>query len=453
LEQNYRSSSRILQAANAVVAKNRDRKEKALWTENPEGDRIVRFEAGNEQEEAVYILKEIRNGLLDGRRRRDHAILYRTNAQSRAIEDVFVNFSMPYRIIGGLRFYERKEVKDLVAYLRIAHNPLDSVSLKRVLNVPARGIGSTTAKTLDEEAARLERSHWDVILEAHLVPDLGPKAKTALRLFAEMVLSLRRLAESGAPVTRIAETILRETGYLSELESRRDHESESRIENIRELVTVTTKYDAEAFEPSLSGFLEQVALVSDLDSLDASADAVTLMTLHSAKGLEFPVVFLAGMEEGLFPHMRSLQSDRDLEEERRLCYVGMTRARQKLYLTHAYRRSLFGSSSVTRPSRFLGEVPKEVLEGSFESEPRVDMAVHRARSEHAPRKLWDGGPQFPAPPAADGLRPGQKVKHVQFGVGVVLSAKADGGDVLVQVAFPVVGVKKLMLSLAKLERV
>ena len=455
LEQNYRSTKTILDAAHGVVSWNVGRKEKKLWTENEPGPPIVRREAENEQEEAVFVVRRIWEAVRSGSRKYgDFAILYRTNAQSRVFEEVFLNFSTPYRIIGGVRFYERREVKDILAYLRVIHNPLDSVSLKRIINVPTRGIGATTIARLEQEAHELKRALWDVVLEAHLIQDLLPRARNAVTQFGAMILELRNLRE-GHSVTEVARAVLDKTGYLADLEAERTVEAQTRAENVRELLTVTTEFDTSADDRTLAAFLEQVSLVSDLDDLNNERDAVTMMTLHSAKGLEFPVVFLVGLEEGIFPHSRSATSDKELEEERRLCYVGITRARQELYLTHAYRRTLFGTISTNPPSRFLKESPSELYDT-----PVSLSSFTPDREPAGPRRLWVTAPSTPrqqniqSMSGEDGFRPGQKVKHDTFGTGVVLKVERLEHDIQVSVAFPTPhGIKKLLQSFAKLKKV
>jgi DNA helicase-2/ATP-dependent DNA helicase PcrA len=461
LEQNYRSTKTILEAAYGVVSQNRSRADKKLWTDNDEGCLLIRKEAENEQEEAVYVVRKIRDEVHAGRRKYgDFAILYRTNAQSRIFEEVFMNFTTPYRIIGGVRFYERKEVKDILAYLRVIQNPLDSVSLKRIINVPTRGIGQSTLATLEGIAQENGHSLWDMITEAHNIQQLMPRARKAVTAFAALIMELREL-KNKLMLTQLAELVLGKTGYLAELEAEKTMESQSRAENVKELLTVTTKFELESDDRSLGAFLESVSLVSDLDSLQTGTDAVTMMTLHSAKGLEFPVVFLVGLEEGIFPHSRSLDTDKELEEERRLCYVGITRAKEQVTLSHAYRRTLFGSISSNPPSRFLKEIPAHLFQGysvaslsSFTPEPEYDPS-HRPS---APRKLWVSAPPTPKQEKAQAngafeLKPGQKVSHTVFGVGVVLSAKPEGEDLQVAVAFPMHGVKKLMQSFANLKKV
>lgn len=462
LEQNYRSTKNILEAAYGVVSQNRGRKEKKLWTENEQGGPIVHREAENEILEAEFVVQKLWEGVRSGARKHsDYAILYRTNAQSRAFEEMFLNWATPYRIVGGVRFYERKEVKDILAYLRVIHNPLDSVSLKRILNVPARGIGATSLGVLEKEAEQHGQPLWDVISHADSLAAIQARIRKALLGFVRMVEQLRAVRES-VPLTELAQAALDATGYLRDLEAEKNIESETRAENVRELLTVTTEFDATADDRTLGAFLEQVSLVSDLDSLDTKAEAVTLMTLHTAKGLEFPVVFLVGMEEGVFPHIRSMQSDSELEEERRLCYVGITRAKEELYLSHAYRRTLFGNTSYSPPSRFLRDIPEHLVSGppiaGSRDEDQQSMWHTPPGEAIRPAKLWTSGPVNPrqervqAATGSGGFRAGDKVRHGTFGKGVVLKAEAVGDDTQVSVAFPDVGVKKLLQSFAKLVR-
>lgn len=455
LEQNYRSTRVILDAAHGVVSHNRTRKPKRLWTQNADGVLLHREEADNERDEAAFVARKVYEATRYGQRRyRDFAILYRTNAQSRVFEEVFLQFGIPYRIVGGLRFYERKEVKDILAYLRILHNPHDSVSLKRILNVPSRGIGTTTLSTLESMTRKSGHSLWNIVCEAHLLSQLNPRARNAVAAFASLILELQKLRDSST-VTALTQAVLQKTGYLAELEADKSHEAQSRAENVKELLTVTTQFDSSADDRSLAAFLEQVSLVSDLDTWDTGANNVTMMTLHSAKGLEFPVVFLVGMEEGIFPHVRSKNTDHELEEERRLCYVGITRACEELYLTHAYRRTLYGTPATNPPSRFLSEIPAHLFQPG--TEPAVSPPFKSSASDEevrGGRKLWAEALSTPsqqqAQAAAAKFRPGQKVKHNTFGVGVVLSVKNVDGDVQLSVAFPEVGVKQLLQSFAKL---
>lgn len=468
LEQNYRSTQNILTAAYEVVRHNRGRKDKKLWTENSEGGLLQRFEAENEQEEAVWIARTIREAVLAGRRKwSDFAILYRTNAQSRILEEVFVNWGLGqrYRIVGGVRFYERKEIKDVMAYLRVVYSPADSISLRRILNVPARGIGATTLTALEEEMALSGRTLWEVLQDAGSLSQVQARTRGKLVEFAGLIQQLRAEREH-LTVTELTRKVLDRTGYLRALEEEKSIESQSRLENVQELLSVTKEFEAQTETPTLSTFLEQVSLVSDIDSLDTQADAVTMMTLHSAKGLEFPVVYIVGMEENIFPHIRSRESDREMEEERRLCYVGITRAKEELNLSHAGRRTLYGSISYNPPSRFLKEIPIELFHGGKGKAGRgpavsgfdPDEALETPRRGIPPgKKLWDEGTRSPLEEErlaqASEYKVGQRVKHAVFGVGVVLKTMGEGDNAAVEVVFPKVGSKKLLLAYAKLEKV
>jgi DNA helicase-2/ATP-dependent DNA helicase PcrA len=463
LEQNYRSTKKILDAAYSVVKNNRGRKEKRLWTENDDGEAVALYEAMNEQEEAVFLANSLRELTEnEGRRLSDVAVLYRTNAQSRALEEVFINYRIPYQIIGGLRFYERREIKDLMAYLRLIHNPFDSVSLRRVINVPARGIGAGTWAKIEELGQQRGVALWDIVTDPAAL-GLKPTLVKAVQSFTALIASLRA-RQSQRTVTKLLEDILAETGYLRLLQAEKTVEAQSRVENIQELLTVTQQFEASTEDPSLRAFLEQTALIADVDSLASGdpGDAVVLMTLHSAKGLEFPIVFLIGMEEGIFPHFRSMQSDTAMEEERRLAYVGITRAKERLYLTFAARRTLFGNTQMNAVSRFVREIPLELF-----AIPAGAPLPSFARSRRTELHSWGAGPGTapakPAPsptaakpkPAAVGetYKPGEKVQHAVFGKGVVVGCVGAGDDAQVTVAFPNVGVKKLVAGYARLDRI
>ncbi|REJ36795.1 MAG: DNA helicase PcrA, partial [Bacillota bacterium] len=380
LEQNYRSTKRILEAANNVIANNLDRPEKKLWTHNPEGDPIIFYQAGDEREEAAFVGDEIRHGVLEeGRSYRDFAILYRTHAQSRTFEEEFIRRGIPYRIVSGVRFYERKEIKDLLAYLRLIFNPYDSLSLRRIINVPKRGIGDTTLSRLDDYAAAMGMPLYETLNDEAALAELSPAAAGKVRAFYELVEGWRRLV-GAVSLTALAERVLEESGYLAELHAERSVEAEARIENLKEFLSVTRQFELEQGQ-DLGAFLEHVALVSDVDVYDPQADSVVMMTLHAAKGLEFPVVFLVGMEEGVFPHSRAVMEPGELEEERRLCYVGMTRAKERLYLTCAQQRMLYGEPVASAVSRFVGEIPEHLVENRSE-EIRAQAA--RARWQVLP---------------------------------------------------------------------
>jgi DNA helicase-2/ATP-dependent DNA helicase PcrA len=453
LTQNYRSTQQILDAAHAVIEKNPSRVDKKLWTENGAGSKVTSSLAGTEQEEAIGVVDAILAGVrAGGRRYGEYAVLYRTNAQSRVLEEAFLTMRVPHVLVGGQRFYERKEVRDLVAYLRLALNPADDAAFRRVVNVPARGIGQTSLAQLESFATREGCSMLGAIRRQGAEAVLAKRALASLREFEALVEEAAQISGQGR-VTPVLKHLLDRSGYVEALRAERTEESLGRLENLQELINVTTEYDASTPEPSLGAFLESVALVSDVDSFTEREDAVTLMTMHSSKGLEFPVVFIVGMEEGVFPHSRSLGTDGGIEEERRLCYVAMTRAREELHLVRATRRALFGQPSFNPRSRFLDDLPAgstEPLFGEAEAEAplrqlRADRtgryAVVEPAAAREKRPLW-------APP----FQVGQRVTHGKFGVGVVVACAPLKNDAEVTVAFPgAVGVKKLVQSLAKLE--
>jgi DNA helicase-2/ATP-dependent DNA helicase PcrA len=473
LEQNYRSTQNILDAAYNVVRNNRGRKDKKLWTENPSGDEINLYEAMNEQEEGVFLATTISKAVkAKTRRYSDFAVLYRTNAQSRVLEEVFINYKIPYRIVGGVKFYERREIKDIIAYLRLIHNPYDSVSLKRIINVPTRGIGVGTIAKLEERAQIEDVPLWDVIADVANLPDLKPTAKKNVEKFLALIAYLRGKQED-LTVTRLVEEIIEHTGYVRELEQERTVEAQTRIENIKELFTVTKNFEASTEEPTLGSFLEQTALIADIDSLEQGTDMVILMTLHSAKGLEFPVVFLTGLEEGVFPHARSMQSDREMEEERRLAYVGITRAKDELYLTFATRRTIFGNTMMAQVSRFVREVPQELFKrpegsrrgssiggggrvlGRWSRDEYSQVSWEDAQAATRAAEQARRAPVSPKPASADAppFKVGDRVRHAVFGEGRVVSCEGNGDEAKVTVAFPNIGVKRLVAGFARLEKV
>ncbi|MBO8142527.1 MAG: DNA helicase PcrA [Firmicutes bacterium] len=483
LEQNYRSTKRIVEAANRVIANNLERPDKTLWTANPPGDRLQFFAAEDEREEAAFVADEIRDGAARGRPYRDFAILYRTHAQSRTFEEEFIRRGVPYRIVSGVRFYERREIKDLLAYLRLVFNPYDGFSLRRIVNVPKRGIGDATLGRLEEYAAATGLPLFEAMGDDEALASLSSALAARVRAFYEMVTNWRA-AVGKISLTALAERILNESGYLQELAAQRTVEAEGRAENLREFLSVTRQFEEEQ-GGDLGAFLEHVALVSDVDAYDSAADSVTLMTLHAAKGLEFPVVFLVGMEEGVFPHSRAVMEPGQLEEERRLCYVGMTRAMERLYLTCARRRLLYGEPVAGQVSRFVGEIPEELLEdrtadrraeahragwvvlpggaarrraGELNAPFRKAAASSpsAASSPGAPVSLSPGALRSPGGSAGGGaeaaFRPGDRVRHRVFGSGTVVSCEASGPDTVLTVAFPGQGVKKLLAGLAPLEK-
>lgn len=366
LEQNYRSTMNILNAANSLIAHNARRKHKDLWSENGYGDRITLVECGDEKEEALYLVRQILQYKSQDMRLEDMVIFYRVHAQSRIFEDMLRKFNVRYRIVGGVRFYDRREIKDLMAYLKVLVFPQDELSLKRILNVPARGIGKKTFDVLEAYRKEHSLSLYEAVQAAEKIPGVGTKVKGALRCFVQFIEDLKA-AKQGLLPSEALERVLEETGYLTELQSERTIEAQARIENIREFIGVAQEFEENGLEENhgrmIEGFIESLSLQTDLDTWDAEADTLTLMTLHTAKGLEFSVVFMVGMEEGIFPHSNSLgESSEEIEEERRLCYVGMTRAKMKLHLTYASSRKLYGVRGFNLPSRFLNEIPHELYE-------------------------------------------------------------------------------------------
>jgi DNA helicase-2/ATP-dependent DNA helicase PcrA len=437
LEQNYRSTRTIIEAAHEVVRRNRSRRDKELWTENVDGHAIDVYESANEQEEAIHIANVIANKVAtENRRFADFVVLYRMNAQSRVFEDVFLSYRVPYVLIGALRFYERREIKDVLAYLRLASNPNESISLKRVVNNPPRGIGPTTVARIEQYAADNDILLWEALKRADDIPDLQKKARRELKNFVALVEYLHSKRDAYS-VQRLVEDALEQSGYVRHLMSDRSMDAESRVENVKEFLSVTEEFEKVSQEHSLREFLEQVALISDIDTYEESGNAVTLMTLHAAKGLEFPVVFIAGMEEGLFPHQRSMSDRDELEEERRLCYVGMTRAKEELHLSHAHLRTFMGKTERRQSSRFLAEVPDHLL---------------ARRPASRPKKLWQSSGEPRRNPSTSTFRPGEKVMHLQFGRGIVLNSTGMGDEEQVTIAFDDHGLKKLQVGYAKLEK-
>ncbi|EOD00301.1 UvrD-helicase domain-containing protein [Caldisalinibacter kiritimatiensis] len=452
LEQNYRSTKTILEAANTVIANNWGRKNKRLWTSNNEGDPINIYKADNEHDEANFIISKIRE--ISRKEDVDYsnfAILYRTNAQSRVLEESLIKANIPYRIVGGLKFYDRKEIKDIIAYLRLIQNPLDDISLKRIINVPKRGIGKKTIEKLEQYSLQKGESIYSVILDAEEVPGLSQRAITKLKSFASMVGKFIAMKEI-IGVKELIEKVIDETGYLNKLREEDSIESRTRIENIQEFLSVALDFEQTSEEKTLEEFLANISLLSDIDKTDESqTNCITLMTLHSAKGLEFPVVFLAGMEEGIFPISRALTSEDDLEEERRLCYVGITRAKEKLYLTYTNFRTIYGRTSYNSVSRFIDEIPDNLINDCNE----ISKSVNANKGFGNSNKYFMGyKPETISKPSSNGkkeVQVGAKVKHKLWGVGTVVQVKKQGSSTEISVAFDGEGVKKLMLEYAPIE--
>ena len=460
LEQNYRSTKNILEASNAVIRNNEGRKGKELWTDHGEGDKVQCYTAMNEHDEAQYVAAQILAGYSAGRSWKDHAVLYRMNAQSNQLEQAFKRNGIPYRIIGGIRFFDRAEVKDMLAYLSAVNNPGDDLRLSRIINNPPRGIGATTVDRAQSIAQAEGKSLWEVISHARDWPELQ-KAAPKLGQFAELMDDLRKLSRE-LPLPEFYEEVVARTGYALMLEQKNTIEDRTRLENVRELATSIQNYlDNAVEEPSLSGFLDEIALYTDIDSHDPSEDCAVMMTMHSAKGLEFPVVFVVGVEEGIFPGIRAIGEPAEMEEERRLCYVAMTRAKEKLHMTCAAQRMLFGRTNANRPSRFLGEIPPELVEKSGrlpygEGERSVRKTAPVRRTFDPGFSLGHTAPAAPSassgtgqPAAAgDGFHMGDTVRHKAFGKGLITKLTPMGGDALVEIAFDSVGTKKLMLKSA-----
>lgn len=469
LEQNYRSTKSILDAANQVIKNNSNRRDKNLWTDNQAGEQITYYRADSERDEAQFIISKIKEEIqTNNRSYNDFAVLYRTNAQSRVIEDTLVKSNVPYTMVGGHKFYDRKEIKDIIAYLNIINNPRDGVSFERVINTPKRGIGAASVGKLRNFAAMHD---WSMVEAAQNV-DLANISGKAGRMIGEFGTMITQFQEMVAylPVTDIVDQVLERTGYLDELKNQRTLEAESRLENLEEFRTVTKEFDkrnevqddeeADAPEEKLAVFLNDLALVSDLDDYQEESAQVTLMTLHAAKGLEFPIVFLIGMEEKIFPLSRSLMEESELEEERRLAYVGITRAEESLYLTNAFSRTLYGKTQYNQPSRFVAEIddsllnsvgmqpqPKATFNNPFTSNPNA----MKPKYQHATRqpmtnKTASGGEN-------ENWNPGDKVQHKKWGTGTVVKVSGNAKDVELDIAFPQQGVKRLLAAFAPIQKV
>jgi DNA helicase-2/ATP-dependent DNA helicase PcrA len=459
LEQNYRSTQNILNAANAVITKNVGRKEKNLWTDSGSGALLTGYIAENEHDEARFIADEIRQLQRDGvSNPGDTAIFYRTNAQSRVFEEVFMRGALPYKVVGGLRFYERREVKDLLAYLRVLANLEDEISLRRIINVPKRGIGDTSLDYVDSFANSQGISFWQGLLRCQEATGLPARAAQSIQEFTSMISALNVLVEAKTRPSVIVEAALEQSGLLTELVSSTDPQDEVRVENLKELVAVSMEYEERDFEElaedeeiSLSGFLEKVSLVADADEIPEGEDhggVVTMMTLHTAKGLEFPTVFLTGMEDGIFPHSRTLGEKDEVEEERRLAYVGLTRARERLYLSRAETRSTWGAPNYNPPSRFLDEIPEDVIQWRNETSVSPSASfVKRSRTVTSP------------PPRATGkkitaieLHIGERVSHDTFGLGTVVAVAGEADKAEATINFGKFGEKRLLLRYAPVEK-
>ncbi len=465
LEQNYRSTQFILDAANAVIDNNSGRKPKRLWTDNDGGSEIVYYQAMDERDEARFVIERAQElQQKEQAKLGDMAVLYRTNAQSRVFEEMLIKSGIAYNMVGGTKFYERKEIKDVLAYLRLIYNPSDSLSLLRIINVPRRGIGDATIARLAEYAAASGQSLFDVVSNAGDVPSLASRFVNKLDDLAGVLFDLMGEA-ADAPVKQLVEDVLQKTGYLAELETSGDAQDQSRVDNLHELLSVAEDFAAKCErsgdEPTLENFLADVALVADIDDADLDEDKITLMTLHSAKGLEFPTVFLVGMEEGIFPHSRTLMDETEIEEERRLCYVGITRAERHLFLSNARMRTIYGRSQYYPASRFLQEVPRNLIHEYRRPQAQPRKAVRETVSRTEPRHSASGWsfasmaafmPADSSAAAGTSFRVGDKVMHKKWGAGTVVSVKPSEDGQEVNVAFAGAGIRSLLTKYAKLEK-
>lgn len=443
LEQNYRSTQNILNAANAVICHNMERKEKNLWTDQGAGAKIVYRVTEDERAEGAFVA-ETAYGLhvQEGISYQDCVVLYRTHAQSRALEDAFIKYKIPYRIYGGIKFYDRKEIKDTMAYLKVLSNPDDGVSLARIINEPKRGIGLASWEKIESYAAMKGITAYTALGELIEIPGLSARAIHALQGFYDFMQTLME-KKNHLFLTPLAEELWQRTGYINALKEDKSSEGESRLENLQEFLSVTAEFDQTAEEPTLENFLAQISLSTDLDSLREEDAAVTMMTLHTAKGLEFPVVFLVGLEEGVFPHGRAMLDEEEMEEERRLCYVGMTRAKERLYISRSYHRMLWGKSQYNGESRFLKEIPVELMDDGTGDRGTGD----RPTSGNQKAILS-------APGKAESLMNlGDKVQHAKFGVGVIVKTSGSGEDMEISVAFPEQGIKGFMIKYAPIKKI
>lgn len=463
LEQNYRSTQVILDAANAVIDNNSGRKPKNLWTANGNGSEIIYYQANDERDEARYVIENMQKlQLNEGAKLGDMAVLYRTNAQSRVFEEMLIKSGIAYTMVGGTKFYERKEIKDALAYLRLLYNPHDSLSLLRIINVPRRGIGDATLARLQEYANASGQSLFEVVTNAADVPGLASRFANKLDELSGLLFELMGEA-ADVPVKQLLDDVLLKTGYLEELQSSKDPQDESRVENLKEMLSVTEEFavkcERNGEEPTLENFLADVALVADIDDAELGEEAVTLMTLHSAKGLEFPDVFLVGMEEGIFPHSRTLMDENEIEEERRLCYVGITRAEKHLFLSNARTRTIYGRTQYYTPSRFLQEVPRNlvhVIKRPVVQRPAMTSQVHKPTAkENANWFEQHKASFFPRESSAAAgcsFHVGDKVMHKKWGAGTIVTAKAADDGQEVTVAFAGGGIRSLLTKYAKLEK-
>ena len=460
LDQNYRSTQNILDAANSVISNNKGRMGKSLWTSNGDGNKVFVYTGTNEYDEARYIARQIKKHFDEQGSFSDCAILYRTNAQSRVIEEMLMRESVPYKVLSGLRFYDRKEIKDIIAYLRVVYNPNDDVSLARIINEPKRKIGNATLEKARNIAREKETSLYDVISNADDYPEFKTAIKKLLS-FSEIIQSLIKLKDT-VTIEELTGRILNDTGYMPALVMEDTTESKTRIENLGEFISVITEFEKnEETGNTLGEFLENISLVSDIDGYDENEDSAVLMTIHSAKGLEFPIVFLSGLEEGLFPGMRSMESDDDIEEERRLCYVAITRAKEQLYITKTISRTIHGKTMPTTASRFFKEIPVEYLEDKTTLQPKVAKVMQDlgVRNAAAPKKEVYMTKGFGSSVKSSGstdyskFKAGDTIEHRTFGRGEILKATPCGNDCILEIQFESIGFKRLMAAFAKVKKI
>jgi DNA helicase-2/ATP-dependent DNA helicase PcrA len=465
LEQNYRSKSNILSAANIVIKNNAIRKNKVLRTENEAGEKIQIVRAASDIEEANFVVTTIKKIAAEQKKEyKDFAILYRTNAQSRIFEDSFVKSGIPYRIIGGLKFYDRKEIKDVMSYLKLINNPLDNVSFRRVINVPKRGIGAASIEKIAQFADYMEECMYSVLLDLENIPGIPTKAANSLVKFTGLMNSFMRRKDQ-INISKLIEEILETTGYLDLYKNSKDIEDRSRVENLKELVSAAVEFENYSEDKSLAAFLEQTTLVADVDNYDEEVDSVVLMTLHSAKGLEFPVVFMAGMENGMFPGNRSFDNQDEMEESRRLCYVGITRAKEKLFMTSAERRMVFGRTAYYPESDFISEISDNLKERFISERERYIQkreaknttytSAHSIQVQKKVPSYLNAGTKKAEPIKQSGnlneTNVGSKVKHATFGIGTIVNLSKTGDDQKVTIAFDNMGIKQFVLSKAPIE--
>jgi len=460
LEQNYRSTKSILSAANSVIKNNSQRKDKALWTDNSEGEQIKIFTAFNEHDEGRFVAEQIDEAVQNGASYSDFAILYRANAQSRVLEEAFIKNVVPYRILSGLRFYDRKEIKDIIAYLRVLLNPADDISLLRIINEPKRGIGKTTMDKAAFLANYHNKSIFEIISESDKYPEII-RSSAKLLDFTQMINDLRKIKDS-VSVVKLIDRVLLDSGYITALELEKTVESQTRLENIKEFISLAADFEKNEEDTSFEAFIENITLVSNIDFYDEADDFVVMMTVHSSKGLEFKNVFLVGMEDGIFPSSNCMASSdelEELEEERRLCYVAITRAKEKLYISNATQRTLYGKTTYQVPSRFISEINKEQIKnmkksaktsiGGFIASNKKKPMINMSSSKSASTTPENTKTQI----VLEEFSKGDVVYHKKFGRGIVINSKKYGKDTLVEVAFDTVGTKQLMANFAKLERI